>query len=144
MAGDQIGLSRLGDPLHPAVMETRVVNTIPEWRYQAAVIARLHDMEDRGLPFTCAGDMNRAKRSRRERMEAKVTGMTAGEADVRVYMFGGRLLSIELKTPTGSRSKAQKDRHKKLGALGFTIVTLKADTPEEMADMVEQIVRDHI
>ncbi|WP_315805494.1 hypothetical protein [Bradyrhizobium sp. SZCCHNS3002] len=123
-------------------METRVVNTIPEWRYQAAVIARLHDMEHRGLPFTCAGDMNRAKRSRRERMEAKVTGRTAGEADVRVYMFGGRLLSIELKTPAGSRSRAQKDRHKKLIALGFTIVTLKADTPEEMADMVEQIVRD--
>ncbi|MGJ4995712.1 hypothetical protein ACQR0Z_14900 [Bradyrhizobium sp. HKCCYLS3077] len=126
------------------IMETRIVNTIPEWRYQAAVIARLHEMEDRGLPFTCAGDMNRAKRGRRERMEAKVTGMTAGEADVRVYMFGGRLLSIELKTPTGSRSKAQKDRHKKLIALGFTIVTLKADTPEEMADMVEQIVREHL
>ncbi|BAM87661.1 hypothetical protein S58_16530 [Bradyrhizobium oligotrophicum S58] len=125
-------------------METRIVNSIPEWRYQAAVIARLHDLEDRGLPFTCAGDMNRAKRGRRERMEAKVTGMTAGEADVRVYMFGGRLLSFELKTPTGSRSKAQKDRHKKLIALGFTIVTLKADTPEEMADTVEQIVRDHI
>ncbi|MGJ4951839.1 hypothetical protein [Bradyrhizobium sp. HKCCYLS20291] len=125
-------------------METRVVNTIPEWRYQAAVIARLHDMEDRGLPFTCAGDMNRAKRSRRERMEAKVTGMTAGEADVRVYMIGGRLLSIELKTPQGSRSKAQKDRHKKLIALGFTIVTLKADSPEEMADMVEQILREYL
>ncbi|UTD29019.1 hypothetical protein DB459_21095 [Bradyrhizobium sp. WD16] len=47
-------------------METRVVNTIPEWRYQAAVIARLHDTEDRGLPFTCAGDMNRAEWGSRE------------------------------------------------------------------------------
>ncbi|WP_316184625.1 hypothetical protein [Bradyrhizobium sp. SZCCHNRI1003] len=122
----------------------RVVNTIPEWRYQAAVLARLRDMEDRGLPFTCAGDMNRARRSRRERMEAKVKGITGGEADVPVYIFGGRLLSIELKTPTGPRSKAQKYRHKKLIALGFTIVTLKADTPEEMADMVEQIVREHL
>ncbi|WP_316207308.1 hypothetical protein [Bradyrhizobium sp. SZCCHNR3118] len=124
-------------------METRVVDTIPEWRYQAAVIGRLHDMEDRGLPLTCAGDMNRAKRSRRERMEAKVTGMTAGEADVRVYLFGGRLLSIELKTPKGSRSKAQKDRHKKLVHLGFTVVTVKAPTPEEMADMVEAMVLEH-
>jgi hypothetical protein len=125
-------------------METRVVNTIPEWRYQAEAIARLHGLEDRGMPFTCAGDMNRAKRGRREQMEAKVTGMTAGEADVRVYMFGGRLLSIELKTPNGSRSKAQKDRHKKLAHLGFIVVTIKADTPEEMADEVERIVRDHL
>lgn len=31
------------------------------------------------LPITCAGDMNRAKRSRRERMDEKVTGLTAGE-----------------------------------------------------------------
>ena len=59
-------------------------------------------------------------------------------------MFGGRLLSIELKTPNGSRSKAQKARHAKLISLGFTIVTLKADSPEEMADTVEQIVRDHL
>lgn len=82
-------------------METRIVNNIPEWRYQAAVIARLHALEDDGYPLTCAGDMNRAKRSRRERMEAKVTGLTAGEPDVRVYVTGGVLLSIELKTPKG-------------------------------------------
>ncbi|WP_315764472.1 VRR-NUC domain-containing protein [Bradyrhizobium sp. SZCCHNR2009] len=124
-------------------METRVVNTIPEWRYQAAVIARLHDMEDRGLPFTCAGDMNRAKRGRRERMEAKVTGMTAGEADVRIYFTGGLILMLELKTPTGSRSKAQRERHARLKELGFPVETIKADTPEEMADMVEAMVLEH-
>jgi hypothetical protein len=85
-------------------METRVVNNIPEWRYQAEVIARLHKLEDEGLPIACAGDMNRAKRSRRERMEAKVTGLTAGEPDVRVYVTGGRPISIELKTPNGRLS----------------------------------------
>ncbi|KRR21683.1 hypothetical protein [Bradyrhizobium retamae] len=122
-------------------METRIVNNIPEWRYQAAVIARLHAMEDEGLPIACAGDMNRAKRSRRERMEAKVTGLTAGEPDVRVYMTRARLLSFELKTPKGSRSKAQRDRHKLLAALGFEIITIKATTPEELADLVEAEVR---
>ncbi|MGX9428005.1 hypothetical protein [Bradyrhizobium sp. LeoA1S1] len=125
-------------------METRIVNNIPEWRYQAEVIARLHALEDAGLPITCAGDMNRAKRSRRERMEAKVTGLTAGEPDVRVYITGGFLLSFELKTPKGSRSKDQKDRHKKLIALGFVVLTIKAKTPEEMADEVERIVRSYL
>lgn len=125
-------------------METRIVNNVPEWRYQAEVIARLHALEDAGLPITCAGDMNRAKRTRRERMEAKVTGLTAGEPDVRVFITGGFLLSIELKTPRGSRSKAQKDRHKKLTALGFIVITAKADTPEELADEVERIVRSYL
>ncbi|MCA1364991.1 hypothetical protein I6F14_32465 [Bradyrhizobium sp. IC3069] len=125
-------------------METRIVNNIPEWRYQAEVIARLHALEDAGLPITCAGDMNRAKRSRRERMEAKVTGLTAGEPDVRVYVTGGFLLSIELKTPKGLRSKDQKDRHKKLTDLGFTVITAKAPTPEELADEVERIVRSYL
>ncbi|UGX97380.1 hypothetical protein G6321_00020520 [Bradyrhizobium barranii subsp. barranii] len=125
-------------------METRIVNTIPEWRYQAEVIARLHKLEDDGLPIACAGDMNRAKRSRRERMEAKVTGLTAGEPDVRVYVTGGFLLSIELKTPKGSRSKDQKYRHKKLTDLGFTVITAKAPTPEELADEVERIVRSYL
>lgn len=125
-------------------METRIVNNIPEWRYQAAVVARLHALEDAGLPLTCAGDMNRAKRSRRERMEAKVTGLTAGEPDVRVYITGGLLLSIELKTPTGSRSKDQKARHAKLTKLGFIVLTAKAATPEDLADEVERIVRSYL
>ncbi|UPK16794.1 VRR-NUC domain-containing protein [Bradyrhizobium sp. 131] len=125
-------------------METRIVDTIPEWRYQAEVIARLHALEDAGLPIACAGDMNRAKRSRRERMEAKVTGLTAGEPDVRVYVTGGFLLSIELKAPKGSRSKDQKDRHKKLTDLGFTVITAKAPTPGELADEVERIVRSYL
>lgn len=125
-------------------METRIVNTIPEWRYQAEVIARLHALEDDGLPITCAGDMNRAKRSRRERMEAKVTGLTAGEPDVRVYITGGKLLNFELKTPKGSRSKDQKDRHAKLIALGFEVITVKAKTPEEMADLIELDLRNRL
>lgn len=125
-------------------METRIVNNIPEWRYQAEVIARLHRREDEGWPITCAGDMNRGKRNRRQIMEAKVTGLTAGEPDVRVYMAGPKLLSFELKTPTGSRSKDQKKRHARLIALGFEIITVKAKTPEMMADLVELDVRNRL
>ncbi|WP_047308805.1 hypothetical protein [Rhodopseudomonas palustris] len=125
-------------------METVIVNNIPEWRYQAAVIARLHKLEDEGLPIACAGDMNRAKRNRRERMEAKVTGLTAGEPDIRVYMPFGLLLSIELKTPKGCRSKDQKERHALLAKLGFIVLTLAAETPEELADIVEFEVRSRL
>jgi len=125
-------------------METRVVNNIPEWRYQAAVIARLHRMEDEGLPIACAGDMNRAKRNRRAQMEAKVTGITAGEPDIRVYMPFGLLLSIELKTPTGRRSKDQRERHARLAKLDFIVLTFSAETPEGLADLVEADIRSRL
>lgn len=122
-------------------MRTRVVNTIPEWRFQAEVIARLHKMEDDGFPLTCAGDMNAAKRSRAKQIEAKATGLTAGEPDVRVYIAGGRLLSIELKAKKGSRSADQKLRHARLEALGFEVLNPRAPTPEALADLVEAEVR---
>ena len=67
--------------------------------------------------------------------------MTAGEADVRVYMAHGRLFQFELKTPTGRRSKAQKERHARLAALGFEVVTIAASTPDAMADTIEAQVR---
>jgi hypothetical protein len=125
-------------------MRTVIVDTIPEWRYQAAVIARLHKLEAEGLPFTCAGDMNRGKRSKRAQMEAKVTGMTGGEPDIRIYMIGGRLFSLELKTPKGSRSKVQRERHALLTKLGFEIITIAGKTPEELADAVEALVRERL
>lgn len=121
-------------------MRTRVIDKVPEWRFQAEVVARLHALEASGLPITCAGDMNRAKRNAIARAEAKVTGMTSGEPDVRVYMAPGLLFSLELKTPTGSRSRDQKARHARLAALGFEVVTIAASTPSAMADAVEAMV----
>lgn len=122
-------------------MQTKVVNRIPEWRYQAEVIARLNKLADDGLPIAYAGDMGAGRRSRAEQMLAKTTGLVAGEPDIRVYLQGGRSLLLELKTPTGSRSKAQKDRHELLTGLGFEVLTLKAQTPEALADLAEQHVR---
>lgn len=125
-------------------MQTRVVNRLPEWRFQAEVVARLHKLEADGLPLTCAGDMAAGRRTKSEQRVAKVTGLTAGEADVRVYLAGGRLLSIELKTPDGKRSKDQKARHSRLAALGFEVLTIAAPTPEAMADRVEADVRSRL
>lgn len=122
-------------------MRTKVVNRVPEWRFQAEVIARLHKLEADGLPLACAGDMNAAKRSQGERQTAKVTGLTAGEPDVRVYLDGGRLVSYELKARKGRISQGQKDRHARLVELGFEIVNPRADTPEALADLVEADVR---
>jgi hypothetical protein len=125
-------------------MRTRVVDRVPEWRYQAEVVARLHNLEAKGWAFTCAGDMAAGARSKAARALAKATGLTAGEPDVRVYLTGGRLLSIELKTPDGRRSKEQRERHARLIALGFEVLTIAAATPEAMADRVEAEIKERL
>lgn len=125
-------------------MRTRVVNRVPEWRFQAEVIARLHAMEASGLPLTCAGDMNAARRTAAQQLEAKATGLTSGEPDVRVYITGGRLISIELKAKKGRLSQEQKNRHARLVALGFEVLNPRADTPEALADLVEAEVKKRL
>lgn len=96
----------------------------PEWRLQAEIISAFHKLESQGWPFTCAGDMNAEKRTPAQRSKAKVTGMTAGEPDIRVYLDGGRLGLIELKPDDGVLSDDQENRHERLNELGHNVTTL--------------------
>lgn len=100
----------------------------PEWRLQAAVVADFHKAQDAGMAFEFAGDMNAGKRNG---TRATVTGLKAGEPDLRLYLPGGRLKMIELKAHKGVLSLAQRLRHKKLRELGFEIETVQADYPED-------------
>lgn len=119
-----------------------------EWVLQAAAIRRLHQMDgytnSPDLPgtFTVAGDFNAARRSPKEAMKAKATGLTPGEHDIRVYIADGRLGLIEMKGEKGRLSADQKARHAVLGALGFGLqAVVRASTEHEAADQVEAVVR---
>lgn len=91
----------------------------------------------RRLGVCHAADQNAAKRSKRDGARRKVLGMVAGEADVRLYLPGGRLVMVEIKAWRGTLSDAQKARHAELRALGFDVHVLKAKTP---ADAVAKII----
>lgn len=95
-----------------------------EWQLQAAFVAECHKMQDEGFDFELAGDMNAGKRGKVAANIAKLTGMTAGEPDLRMYFSRGRLLLVEFKRPGGKLSEAQNTRHARLQALGFDVVTL--------------------
>lgn len=99
----------------------------PEWKLQAAVVSDFHKCQDVGWRFEFAGDMGAGKRNG---SRAKLTGLKAGEPDIRVYLPMARLKMIELKTGKGVLSKEQKDRHKLLRALGFEIVTVWSSSEE--------------
>jgi hypothetical protein len=112
----------------------------PEWRIQAEVMARLHKLEAAGWPIASAGDMNAGRRTPAEAARAKAMGLTAGEADVRVYLPTGILVMFELKARDGKLSEAQIERHKKLSGLGHTVLMVETDEPERAADIVEGAV----
>lgn len=122
---------------------------VEEWLLQAAIVRTLRTMPEyvddaakvRHGTFTLAGDFNAARRSMREAAKAKATGLTPGEHDIRVYLSGGRLALIEVKG-AAAVSKAQKDRHALLAALGFTRqAVLRATTEDEAADKAVALVR---
>ena len=110
---------------------------ITEHHLQVAIIQRLRRM---GLDVVA--DMNAARRSVQAASRLKASGMTAGEPDLRIYMPGGRLGMIEVKTATGRLSDAQAARIEKLRGLGYPVEIVKAATVLEAADLAESIVRE--
>lgn len=124
---------------------TRVVrrtDTVPEWKIQASAVRALRAMPEFGRRFTFAADMAAGKRGRQNAAIAKATGMVAGEADLRVYLEGGRLGLIEFKAANGRLSPEQKDRGALLARLGFGYQTVvKATTEADSAIQAVSVVR---
>lgn len=115
----------------------RVAKPKPEWKLQAAVVSDFHKCQDMGWDFEFAGDMNAGKRNG---TRAKLTGLKAGEADIRIYLPGARLGMIEMKGAS-KVSKAQVERHAKLERLGFKIHVVKAATETEAASKCRAILK---
>ena len=84
-----------------------------------------------------AGDQNAAKRGRSAAPLAKLMGLRPGETDLRIYLAGGRLVSIEVKLPLGHGrgfgriSKAQNARHAQLRKLGFDVFVIDVGSPSD-------------
>lgn len=109
----------------------------PEWRVQAEAVSFLHKLQDEGYNFEFAGDMNGEIRNG---TRAKLTGVKAGETDLRFYFPGGVFKMIELKrTSDGRLSKAQEKRHAALRALGFEIEVVFAEV-EDVEEKIRPIV----
>lgn len=105
-----------------------------EWQLQAAIIAKFHELEAAGWQFTCAGDQNAARRGLHAAAIAKVTGMTAGEPDLRIVLPEGRIGWIELKASKGRLSSEQIARHARYAELGHHVHVLQAVTEQEAVE----------
>lgn len=127
---------------------------IEEWVLQAAGVRALRAMPEYVVDaadakpgtFTLAGDFNAARRSMREQVKAKATGLAAGEHDLRLYMWApssaGQLGLIEYKAAKTPVSAEQRQRHALLAALGFTHqAILRAATEADAAAQAVATVR---
>ena len=135
------GWHRLCRPVYTSGMRRTVDMPAPikitEHHLQAAIVQRLRRM---GLDVVA--DMNAARRSLKAASRLKAAGMTAGELDLRIYMPGGRLGMLEVKTDKGRLSDAQAARIEKLRGLGYPVEVVRAATVLEAADLAEAIVRE--
>lgn len=104
-----------------------------EWRLQAAAVSALRNLDGYDATWTFAGDFNAGKRNA---AKAKATGLTPGEADLRVYLTGGRILHIELKAAKTPVSADQVKRHALLRSLGHRVEIVRAASADEMARLV--------
>lgn len=111
-----------------------------EWELQAAQVRRLRSLPEYGKQFLLAGDMNSAKRGPTAQAQAIATGLTPGEPDLRIYLIGGRLASIENKVGKGRLSLAQRDRHAALARLGHIVEVVSATTEQDAADQAVRLV----
>jgi TRAP-type uncharacterized transport system substrate-binding protein len=122
---------------------TKAVEGPPkEWRIQSAAVRALRAMPEFGRRFTIAADMAAHKRRPQDATIAKATGLVKGEADLRLYMEGGRLGLIEYKAAKGRLSPEQKDRAALLARLGFGYQAIvKATTEADAAMQTVSVVK---
>ncbi|WP_284777085.1 VRR-NUC domain-containing protein [Agrobacterium sp. lyk4-40-TYG-31] len=108
---------------------------------QAAQVRALRALPEFGRQFLLAGDMNSAKRGPRAQADAIATGMTPGEADLRIYIKGGALRMIENKVGKGRLSPAQVERHASLARLGHPVEVVRFTSTGEAATKAVTLVR---
>lgn len=121
---------------------TKASTDVPEWKIQAAAVRALRAMPAFGRRFTLAGDMASGRRGWQTATIAKATGLVKGEADLRLYMEGGRLGLIEYKAAKGRLSPEQKDRAALLARLGFGYQAIvKATSEADSAEKTLAIVK---
>ena len=81
---------------------------------------------------------NERRRTKYEQMIAKSTGLVAGVADLN-WLYRGVFYAIELKTPTGSQTKSQKQWQRVITEQGGIYTVIRS--LDEFKEFVEGVVK---
>ena len=110
------------------------VNWLEE-HIQAAIIIHLRQT---GAAFEVG--MEGVRLSKAQRGRAKVQGMDAGKADIKILLEGGRTIHVELKRKGGRVSSEQSRWHDKIRSMGFEVHVVFASCPTDGVDQVRAII----
>lgn len=110
---------------------------------QSFIVLKLRDLAQDCPNFLFHADMGGMKTNIRTASKSKALGMERGVPDLFLFLPGGRLICIELKTAKGSVSAEQKARHKALSALGFQVYVIKAKSPAQGWSMVRGALKEY-
>lgn len=116
-------------------------DNVPEYLLQAEQCRQLRAMPEYGTKFLFVGGMEAGKRSMRQAVIAKATGLTAGHPDITIFLPRGRCAFIENKTTKGRLSPVQRDRHEALRAIGHVVEVIVSGTPNDAAKQAVEFVR---
>lgn len=110
---------------------------------QSYIVLKLRDLAQDCPNFLFHADMGGMKTNIRTASKSKALGMERGVPDLFLFLPGGRLICIELKTAKGSVSAEQKARHRALDDLGFQVYVVKAKSPGQGWSVISDILKQY-
>ncbi len=97
--------------------------------------------EARRAGYFVSASLEKGKRTKANGARNKVMGMIAGMPDLNFWLYGGKIVPIELKITKGILSEDQEKIHPKLISLGFMVFTVVAKSPEDGWIKTHNIIR---
>jgi hypothetical protein len=111
-----------------------------EWHLHAALIDYLCIVQRLSGGLAFHHSPNEGKRGLKAQQSLKRLGTQAGEPDLALYLAGGLVVFVEIKTPRGIVSDEQKRRHAELRALGFRVEIVRAGSTTELIAAVAALL----
>ena len=111
---------------------------------QRYVVTALERLERDGVLSYEADMGGRLRNTARQVEQAKQLGWRPGTMDMTIFIKGGKVVRFELKTPTGTLKKTQRERRAIMEDLGYEVHTIRVATGQQAWEQMVDILWPHI
>ena len=114
---------------------------VAESTLQQAATAYLRRRQATARDLVFAHIPNEGKRNSTASKRLAREGLVRGAPDLVVWMRGGRVISIELKTGAGRMSEFQKEFRDNLATIGHEYFEVRSDDPMDVIAQIENLLK---
>lgn len=114
---------------------------VAETTLQQAATAYLRRRQVRSGDLVFAHIPNEGKRNSTQKSRMAREGLVRGAPDLVVWLKGGRVISIELKTASGRMSEFQEEFRDNLASIGHEYYEVRASDPGEIIAKIENLLK---